>query len=239
MAHKIRVLITLLFTVSLLLLPDGGKVIAEHPDDFYTEMESYDIGLPPQAPVIIGPADGTNSTDHTPNFDWEDVSGATSYIIQVSPDADFTRKPINHTVTNSFFAPGVSMINQLYYWRVNAIVDSALVGWSEVRTITISGAPGNAAPTAVSPADSATTSDTTPTFDWTDVGTAARYTIHISKTDGFGLWIVNQTSTESTWTPGKDFNPGTYWWRVQAEGGGDSSWFTVKRSFTITSTPTP
>jgi len=184
-------------------------------------------------PVLIGPPDGTSTTDHTPNFDWEDYPGATSYIIQVSPRDDFSILPINHTVTNSFFAPGISMINQQYWWRVTANMGGSLSDWSEVRTITITGAPGNAAPVAVSPADGATTSDRTPTFDWSDVPTAVRYRIQMSTTPGFGVWLVNQTTTVSTWTPGVNFNPGTYYWRVQAEGGGDSSWFTVKREITI------
>jgi len=185
------------------------------------------------APVILGPPDGTSTTDHTPNFDWEDVPGAVSYIIQVSPTDNISILPINHTVTNSFFAPGISMINQQYWWRVTANMGGSLTDWSEVRTITIAGAPGNAAPVAVSPADGATTSDRTPTFDWTDVPTAVRYRIQMSTTPGFGVWLVNQTTTASTWTPGMNFNPGTYYWRVQAEGGGDSSWFTVKREITI------
>jgi hypothetical protein len=161
------------------------------------------------------------------------VPGASAYVIQVSPDADFTRKPINHTVTTGFFAPGVAIINQTYYWRVVAIVDGTLTDWSEVRTITITGAPGNAAPVALSPENGATTSDRTPTFDWTDVPTAVRYRIQMSLTPGFGVWLVNQTVTASEFTPGVNFNPGTYYWRVQAEGGGDSSWFTVIRSITI------
>lgn len=184
-------------------------------------------------PVIIGPVDGHSTTDHTPNFDWEDFTGASRYVIQVSPDADFTRKPIIRTVTNSFFAPGVSMINQSYYWRVVAIVDGTLTDWSEVRTITITGSPGNTAPVALSPDHGAITSDHTPTFDWTDVDTATRYRIHISLTPDFGTWLVNQTVAESEFTPSVWMNSGTYWWRVQAEGNGDSSWFSVKHELTI------
>ena len=185
------------------------------------------------SPAIFGPPDGHSTTDHTPNFDWDDVPGATNYVIQVSPRDDFSILPINHTVTNSFFAPGISMINQQYWWRVIANLDGELSGWSEVRTITITGAPGNAAPVALSPVDGFTTTNRRPTFDWTDVPDVARYRIQISNSAGFGFWIVNQTSTVSTWTPGINMNPGTYWWRVQAEGGGDSSWFTIKRSITI------
>ncbi len=186
-------------------------------------------------PIILGPPDGHSTTDHTPNFAWEEVPGAVSYVIQVSPTSNFSALPINHTVTSSFFAPGIAMINQTYYWRVIANLGGTLSPWSEVRTITITGAPGNAAPVAVSPDNGATTSDRTPTFTWTEVPTAVRYRIQISPLEGFGVWVVNQTVNApiTEWTPGVNFNPGTYWWRVQAEGGGDSSWFTIKRSITI------
>ncbi|MEE4195828.1 MAG: hypothetical protein V2J07_11570, partial [Anaerolineae bacterium] len=185
-------------------------------------------------PVLLGAPDGTSTTDHTPNFVWETVPGATSYIIQVSPREDFSILPINHTVYTGFFAPGIAMINQQYWWRVIAVVDGKLTPWSEVRTITITGAPGNQAPVALAPDDLAVTNNRQPTFDWTDVDTAVRYRFQMSLTEGFGTLIVNQTVTESQFTPGVEFNPGTYYWRVQAEGGGDSSWFTVKRSFTVT-----
>ncbi|MEE4194390.1 MAG: hypothetical protein V2J07_04250, partial [Anaerolineae bacterium] len=106
--------------------------------------------------------------------------------------------------------------------------------WSEVRTITITGAPGNAQPQVISPDDGASTTDRTPTLDWADVDGAVRYRIQMSLTPGFGVWLVNQTITASEFTPGVNLNPGTYYWRVQAEGGGDSSWFSVKRMITIT-----
>ncbi|MEE4194810.1 MAG: fibronectin type III domain-containing protein [Anaerolineae bacterium] len=184
-------------------------------------------------PVILGPPSGTVTTDHTPNFAWNTVPGATAYIIQVSPREDFSIRPINHTVAGGFFAPGIAMINQPYWWRVTAIVDGALTEWSEVRTITITGAPGNAAPVAVGPEDGFITTDRTPTFDWTDVPTAVRYRIQMSTLPGFGVWLVNQTTTASEFTPGVNLNPGTYYWRVQAEGGGDSSWFSVRRQIII------
>jgi pectin methylesterase-like acyl-CoA thioesterase len=194
----------------------------------------WEVEIVRPTPVLVGPPTDHMTTDHTPNFIWEEVEGATSYVIQVSPRADFSILPINHTVTRGFFAPGMAMINQQYYWRVIAIVGNQLTNWSEVRTITIYGAPGNAAPVALSPDDGVSTDDRTPTFDWTDVDTAVRYRFQMSLSSGFNSLIVNQYVTTSEFTPGVNFNPGTYYWRVQAEGGEDASWFTVKRSFTIT-----
>jgi hypothetical protein len=196
--------------------------------------EEWSITVQQEGPIILGPIDGRELEDHTPDFDWDDIPGATAYVIQISPREDFSILPIVRTVTNSFYAPGIAIINQQYWWRVTAIVDGMLTGWSEVRTITITGSPGNEAPVALSPEDGETTDNHTPTFDWTDVPTAVRYRIQMSKTPDFAVWLVNQTVTESEFTPGIWMNSGTYYWRVQAEGGGDSSWFSVKREIIIT-----
>jgi Flp pilus assembly protein protease CpaA len=49
----------------------------------------------------------------------------------------------------------------------------------------------------------------------------------------FKVLIVNQLAAGSEFTPGINLTVGTYYWRVQAMGGGDVSWFTVTRSLTI------
>jgi hypothetical protein len=214
----------------------GQEALGLYVDDQYraSDHDPVVVGLNLSgAPILLGPPDGTDTTDHTPNFVWEEVPGATAYVIQISPTIDFSILPIIHTVNRGFFAPGIAMNNNTYYWRVIAIVDGALTEWSEVRSITISGAPGNAAPVALSPDDGATTTNHYPTFDWTDVPTAVRYRIQISKTENFAVWIVNQTVTDSEFTPGVWMLSGTYYWRVQAEGGGDSSWFSAKRQLII------
>lgn len=205
------------------------KANNDYQESAYSDAWSYIIG----SPTLVGPPNGNSTTDHTPNFIWEDFPGAVSYVIQVSPTSDFSVLPIVHTVTNSFFAPGIAMNNQTYYWRVIANTGGDLSEWSEVRELTITGAPGNAQPQVIGPDDGATLTDRTPTFDWEDVPTAVRYRFQMSLTPGFAVWIVNQTVTDSEFTPGVEFNDGTYYWRVQAEGGGDSSWFSARRSFTI------
>ncbi len=207
------------------------KATGERPDSAWSAVRLFTIK--PPAVTIIGPPDGTATTDHTPNFIWEAFSGATHYVIQVSPREDFSILPINHFVTSGFFAPGIAMINQGYWWRVKVFANGVWSDWSETRSITITGAPGQPQPTLLSPEDGATTTNHTPTFDWEDVATAERYRIHISKDPNFKPLIVNQLITDSEFTPGVWMNSGTYYWRVQAMGGGDASWFSFKRTITI------
>ena len=207
------------------------KATGQRPDSEWSHSRYLTILHP--GPEIVGPINGATTSDHTPNFDWKDVPNVTHYVIQISPREDFSILPINHFVTQSWFAPGMAMINQEYYWRVIAFVDGAWSDWSEVRTITITGAPGQPQPQIISPLDGETTSDHTPTFDWEDIGTAARYRIQISKNENFGTLIVNQLCNDSDFTPGVWMNSDTYYWRIQAMGGGDVSWFSFKRVFTI------
>ncbi len=213
---------------SVNLLRTGGGTTAPRIDFSGTLDDVLAVPVYPMAP-----ASGTVTSDHTPNLDWNDVPGAESYNIQISPTIDFTVLPIDQYKTVSWMAPGVAMINQQYWWRVRVRISGVWSDWSRVRSFTIVGAPGQPAPTPLGPDDGATTDDHTPTFTWTAVPTAAQYRIHISKNANFFPVIVNQIAPTNEWTPGVWMLSGTYYWRVQAMGGGDVSWFTPRRVLTI------
>jgi hypothetical protein len=53
-------------------------------------------------------------------FDWNDVTGATSYNIQISRYANFSTLVINATVGASQYTPSISLPNGTYYWRVRS-----------------------------------------------------------------------------------------------------------------------
>jgi gingipain R len=75
---------------------------------------------PPATPVLASPANGSSTYDTTPTFDWNDVSGATSYTIQADNNSGFTSPEINQTVTSSSYTPSSSLNYETYYWRVKA-----------------------------------------------------------------------------------------------------------------------
>jgi hypothetical protein len=103
---------------------------------------SFKTAIP--APTLLAPADGTNpQSDLTPTFDWTDVTGAGSYMIQVSTSPVFATTVISTTVsgaTNSTFTPGVPLAGgTTFYWRVRANAAAGHYGpsaWSTVFTFT-------------------------------------------------------------------------------------------------------
>ena len=185
------------------------------------------------APEILSPEDGFSTTDHTPNFDWADHPDAEGYFIQVSPTSDFTVLPIVKFVTISRYTPGMAMNNQGYWWRVCSVAGGSLSDWSEARTFSITGAPGQQVPTLISPEDGFATNNDQPTFSWERVAEAERYRIQISRVPDFRELFINTETTETSYTPGKTMGTGTFYWRIQAIGGGDVSWFTIKRELII------
>ena len=105
------------------------------------------------------------------------------------------------------------------------------------NTVTIKAAP----PNLYTPQQNAYVSDTTPTFDWSDVFLADRYNIQISRYSSFSTIYINTEGSVSTYTPSSPMGQGTFYWRVRTRHllffwG---SWSSA-RSFTIdTSSPNP
>lgn len=98
------------------------------------------------------------------------------------------------------------------------------------------------APALTAPANGASLSDTTPAFTWNGVANANEYDIVIDNNNDFSSPLINQTRTQTNFTPANALAAGMYFWRVGANNtaGGCSEfgpWSTV-RTFTITSAPT-
>jgi hypothetical protein len=70
----------------------------------------------------------------TPTFDWNDISGATSYTILVDNNSDFASPEINQSPTVSTYTPVTDLADGTYYWKVlstNAFGSSSYSGtWS-------------------------------------------------------------------------------------------------------------
>jgi hypothetical protein len=79
------------------------------------------VNPPAAAPVFVAPSDAAANVNVLTAFDWNAVTGAASYKLEVATDvnfanivADVTVTPTNHTLT----AP--LNVNTTYYWRVTA-----------------------------------------------------------------------------------------------------------------------
>ena len=78
---------------------------------------------PPAAPALASPADAATGVALSPVLDWGDVSGATSYEVQVATDSAFTSVARSATGLGSStwtVSPALAA-NTQYFWRARAV----------------------------------------------------------------------------------------------------------------------
>ncbi len=86
----------------------------------YSSAWTVNIGAAPGTPTLASPSNGSSTGDMTPTFDWNDVSGATSYTILVDNNSDFSSPEINQNPTSSTYTPSANLNYGTYYWKVLA-----------------------------------------------------------------------------------------------------------------------
>lgn len=94
------------------------------------------------APILSEPANESVDIPLNANFVWNSFVGADSYSFQLSTDIDFSTLIQNEngiTNTNFSFPMGILEYEQLYYWRVNANINSQSTEWSDVWSFTTIG----------------------------------------------------------------------------------------------------
>ena len=90
------------------------------------------VTIDPLSIVLLAPAD--SSPQAQPQFDWSDVSGATSYQIQVADSNDFSNLLVDQSVTESEHS-FTSIQDGQYFWRVIVTGGAADGLQSEVRSL--------------------------------------------------------------------------------------------------------
>jgi len=89
----------------------------------------------PVAPTLLLPANNATGVSLTPLLDWNDVTYATSYRIQVSSDSTFSTTAFDTTgVTSSQLTVPAGKLTGLtrYYWRIYASNTSGSGPWSSI-----------------------------------------------------------------------------------------------------------
>jgi hypothetical protein len=193
-------------------------------------------------PTLALPLNAVNVNTKRPSFDWEDVSGSTSYTIEASTSPAFFLKKINATVLISSYTPTLDLTaNTLYYWRVKANGTNGPGGYSEVRTFTTGNPPS--VPTLRYPASNALVTTLRPLFDWSNSAFPAgttfdHYQIQITISNTFASPVIDATTAlldigDSGYTPIIDLAPATtYYWRVRSfNTNGDFSGWSAVRTF--------
>lgn len=102
------------------------------------------ITPPPSAPVLLSPANGAVGVLLNPMLDWNNVSGALKYRLQVSSMPDFSTLLIDDSsLTNSEFniPAGILGSSSTYYWKAAAKDNTAWGDFSATWNFTTLGLP--------------------------------------------------------------------------------------------------
>ncbi|MCK4979892.1 MAG: hypothetical protein KAS62_05815, partial [Candidatus Delongbacteria bacterium] len=118
---------------------DTAKLVvtAQFKKPYFEDITVGGGSTPPSTPVTISPVNGSSTTDKTPGFDWNDVSGATTYTIQADNNSGFTSPEISQTTTSSSYTPSSDLTLGTYYWRVKANNTYGSSSYTTSWTVTI------------------------------------------------------------------------------------------------------
>jgi hypothetical protein len=196
---------------------------------------------PPAVPQLLTPTNSATGVAVTGViFDWNSVTGANSYWIQISTSSDFgttfVSKTTGSTSQYTHSTPAFSY-NTTYYWRVNATNSGGTSAWSVVWSFTTVEATLSP-PTLLSPANNSTNISLTPTLDWTDVSNATGYQLQVSTSSSFTSYVVNVSTTISGYTIPSGILQGytKYYWRVASKNGGGTGSYSSAWNFTTVQT---
>jgi len=205
--------------------------------------------------IVTPRFDLTTHTGVTIDFDYvvtSKKSGPTTYYdklkvyYKTSLDGSWIQLGSEYSGSNTTWQNGSLSISDAirtddFYIAFEAIVGSRLGYGVSVDNIVINGTPVGgtppAAPSLISPADASSTTDLTPTFDWSDAADATSYTILVDNNSNFGSPEVNQSPTASTYTPASSLASGTYYWKVLSTNTNGSSSYSTTWSVTLGSAP--
>jgi subtilisin-like proprotein convertase family protein len=92
---------------------------------------------PPADVTLLTPGDGATAVDLIPTLTWQNTALASSYVVEITQDADFITDVFTVTVSGtSFTMPEALDALTTYYWRVRAENACGPSEYSAVRSFT-------------------------------------------------------------------------------------------------------
>ncbi|MDP2302849.1 MAG: hypothetical protein Q8N03_10555 [Ignavibacteria bacterium] len=162
----------------------------------WSETWTFTTGVTPIPPVLLSPTDGATDISLSPTLTWNESSGATSYILQVSTNNSFSSFVFsqNVTITNKQIA-GLTNSTK-YYWRVSTTNNYGTSTPSDVWSFTTGSPPDT--PILLTPNDGATDVELLLTLTWNASSGATNYTLQVSKNSSFSNFVYNQSGLTNT-----------------------------------------
>lgn len=181
----------------------------------------------PVAPTLVSPEAFASDVPLTPTrFVWRKAFSATSYVLQVSTNSQFSSTVINTNISDTALVVTSLAANTAYYWRVSSRNSAGTGDPSTARYFTTGVIPLPGAVTLVAPAPFATGVARSPTLSWAAADNATSYHVQVSGDQAFGNFIL-QDSTLTVLTKALTNLPqsSNIYWRVRAKNvSGTSAW---------------
>lgn len=203
-------------------VPLGWRVLAEvaGSPSGYAEGGTFAVAAP-HAPALRLPVDDAvvRQPDAPATLAWDPVPGATSYVVELGPDADFTDPDRVETFTTQgttwTVEQGLPAGNR-FHWRVKAVVDPRVsTEFSDPRSFSVLGL---AAPTDPSPPSGSSVSQVQDVvLDWAPVAGAVRYEVRVSTDFDFDAAdvVARELTVATRWSPPRTLVNDQYYWQVR------------------------
>ena len=191
----------------------GTGATVSVPADFGTRIERDAAPLPPRQ--LLPPPDlqalpETNGASRL-RVEWPAVAGASSYRVQLAPDADFQSFLVDTESADARIevpAPA----DGTYWFRVRSIDELGLEGRDAVKTLVQHQLP--AAPTLGAPTPGADVIGAGTAFTWNPGEPGILYRLQIARDANFTDLFLTRDSGEATHLEIDDVPPGHYFWRI-------------------------
>ncbi|MCL6260784.1 T9SS type A sorting domain-containing protein [Aquiflexum sp. TKW24L] len=198
----------------------------------------------PEVVVPIRPTNGVNINPVNIKLEWNPISSAESYRVQISTNNAFSSTVLDKIgILDNFLDIPNLKSNTTYYWRVVGINRTG-TGWyasnfSSFRTSPFTQTPSQIV--LINPVNDSNLFSTSITFSWNGDPIAQNYTFQLSTNENFTSYVANISGLTSTSRTVSNLQTNTqYYWRVWATNDAGSSPFSEVRkvrSATYSGTP--
>lgn len=189
--------------------------------------------LTPEKPKLTSVENNSRNQPLTVNFDWEKVSTADIYQLQVAKDSLFKELVLNDSssIYPSGYITGLTN-STTYYWHVRAKNSAGLSPWSDVWNFTTMPALA-ASPVLSLPKDSSTGNPLTLKFLWKATLNTDHYRLIVSEDDKFSIITSHDSTLTDTLKEVKDLKEGMkYYWKVCSRNSAGDGPFSESWNFT-------
>lgn len=189
--------------------------------------------------TLSSPSNGATEQPLSLTLQWESVTGATSYQLQVSTSPTFSTTEFNQSgISETSYTINSLEREKVYYWRVRGFLLTAAGSWSDVWSFsTIPNPP--TAPALISPGNNSNDQPVSITCSWNGSSGATSFRVQIATDSLFTNSLYDTSVGLSSSLSVQNLQHETeYFWKVQpSNSGGTGPWSAVFRFTTVPDPP--